>query len=112
MLDSAVRVVACDDGSERHRVVFLEDPYNDPGKGEHVEFRLLYRGPLRATQRDAQPGSGVPTKHWQLKHEMRLVFSKQLQTIWKETPFIANNQKPEGSKPYHIERLVAKNQIP
>lgn len=98
--------------TDHDRVVFLDDPYNDPSKGEHVEFRLLYRGPLRATQRDPQPGSNILTKHWELKHQIRRTFSKQLQHIWRDTPFIAYNQRPDGSKGYHVERLAAKNQIP
>jgi hypothetical protein len=111
MLESASDVL----GSamiEAHRRVFLDDPYNDPIEGEHVEFRLLYRGPLRATQRDPQPGSNAPTRHWQLKHKMRLAFSRQLRAIWRDTPFLAQNQKPDGSKAYHIERLAANNQVP
>jgi hypothetical protein len=43
-----------------------------------MEFRLTYRGLLRATQRDPQPGTDTRTKHWSLKHQMRLDFHNQL----------------------------------
>jgi hypothetical protein len=77
-----------------------------------MEFRLAYRGILRATQRDPQPGTDARTKHWSLKHRMRLDFHNQLKHIWSETRFIAINQKSDGSKAYHIENLAQKNKIP
>src|SRR5262249_9803682 len=80
--------------------------------GGRMEFRLSYRGALRATQLDPKPGTNQRTRHWQLKHEMRLAFHHQLKHIWAETKFIAGNQTPDGSKPYHRQRLAQANKIP
>lgn len=77
-----------------------------------MEFRLLYDGPVKATQRDPRPGTNQRARHWELKHEMRQCFSDQLQYVWKETPFIAHNQTPKGTKGYHIERLSERYRIP
>src|SRR6266487_3331215 len=77
-----------------------------------MDFRLAYRGPLKATQGDPRVGSRQSTKHRELKHRMRLDFHAQLRHVWSETRFIDNNQKPDGSKAYHIENLARKNKIP
>lgn len=94
------------------RMIVLSDPFNDPDDGEHVEFRLSYRGPLRATQRDPKDGSSVPTRHWQLKHAMRLAFHPQLKRLWESTPFLSEEQGKSTGKPYNVAALAAANTIP
>lgn len=98
--------------SEREKIVLLDDPYNDPSEGEHLEFRLRYEGPLRATQNDPLPGSSQTTKHHQLKHDIRRVFHCQLRDQWRRDPTLHENQSSAGTpKPYHINTLAEANQI-
>jgi hypothetical protein len=70
------------------RVVLLEDPYNRPEDGEHMEFRLTYNGPLLATQRD--PLTGQRDSRADHKHELRRRFHVQLKRLWEITPFLIN----------------------
>jgi hypothetical protein len=72
-----------------------------------VEFILNYRGALRATQRDPRPGSKIKAAHWELKHQMRKDFHRQLKRQWQITPFLVERQHPPtDTKPYHIGRLA------
>ena len=77
-----------------------------------MRFKLVYRGSLRATQRDPRPGTGVLAKHWDLKHAMRRQFHRQLKRLWETRPFLINNQAMETPKPYHIATLAAVNVMP
>lgn len=74
-----------------------------------MEFRLSYRGPLRATQRDPAPGTSVLSKHWRLKHEMRQAFHVQLKKFWETNPTLSEADETDS---YHAATLAAANQIP
>jgi hypothetical protein len=51
-----------------------------------VEFRLTYRGPLLATQRD--PLGAQTDKRAENKREIRRAFHPQLRRLWDITPFL------------------------
>src|SRR5512133_3818407 len=53
------------------RIVVMDDPYNRPEDGPHMEFRLTYEGPRYSTQHD--PVRGEPDKRREHKHDLRLV---------------------------------------
>lgn len=74
--------------SPSKRIVLLDDPHAGWGGEGSVEFRLVYRGPLRATQRDPAAGTNQKAAHWQLKHEMRLQFHRQLLSVWENHPLL------------------------
>ena len=63
----------------------MQDVYNDPGDGAHMEFRLTYEGPLYSTQKDPV---GQPHKRAEHKHDIRLVFHRQLKHLWEIVPFL------------------------
>lgn len=93
------------------RIEVLSDPFNDPADGEHMEFRLIYQGALRSTQRDPKPDSGVPTKHWQLKHQIRQQLHPQLKRLWEVHPLLKVASSEKGS-PFYVPGLAAINPIP
>jgi hypothetical protein len=68
------------------RIVIVDDPYNHPGDGPHMQFRLTYDGPLYATQHD--PVRGQPDKRKEHKHDLRRCFHQQLRKLWEITPFL------------------------
>ncbi len=69
-----------------NKVVLMQDPYNDPEDGDHMEFRLTYKGPLYSTQND--PVNRQPEKKAEHKHDIRKTFSYQLKRLWEITPFL------------------------
>jgi hypothetical protein len=80
--------------SRPYRRTLLEDPYNQPEEGNHVEFRLTYEGLLLATQKDAPPHQS--DKRADHKHTIRQKFHPQLKRLWEITPFLKSGQ---GSGP-------------
>lgn len=90
--------------------ILLSDPDVEDGP---VEFTLLWTGPLKATQNDPKEGSAVLTRHWSLKHQMRLSFSGQLKRQWESVPFLANGgQRDLAGSPYNVEAVARANTIP
>lgn len=69
-----------------HRVVLLDDPYNQPDEGCFMQFRLTYEGLLLATQRD--PLTGQQDKRGSHKHDIRQVFHAQLKRFWEIVPYL------------------------
>ncbi|MBX9574989.1 MAG: hypothetical protein K2X07_05055 [Caulobacteraceae bacterium] len=93
------------------RTVVLDDELDaDLRALATVEFTLVYAGPLRATQGDPQPGSSQRTRHADLKHQMRMEFSRQLKTLWDVVPQFQVAQQIERH-PFNIERSKALFQI-
>ncbi|MFM7404448.1 MAG: hypothetical protein ACKO1N_10290 [Erythrobacter sp.] len=72
------------------RIIFGE---LEPDGEVLMRFRLTYEGPIFATQRDPIPGQ--PPKHTENKHQMRMVFHKQLERLWRELPAL-NGQHNRG----------------
>lgn len=69
-----------------HRVVLLDDPYNQPDEGRFMQFRLTYEGLLLATQRD--PVTGQQDRRGSHKHDIRQVFHGQLKRLWEIVPHL------------------------
>ena len=102
------------------RVVLLEDPYNRPEDGDHMEFRLTYHGPLYSTQSDTpQHQQDRRSGH---KHAIRGVFHKQLRRLWEITPYLSNPEgvphlrtfqraSGDGNEPHTVERLSTKHAL-
>ena len=82
----------------------------DAGGCKTVEFTLVYAGPLRATQGDPQEGSSQRTKHAELKHQMRIEFSRQLRVLWEVLPQFQDAQDLPGN-PFNIRRARDLHQI-
>jgi len=76
-----------------------------------MDFRLIYRGSLKATQRDPVPGSVQRSAHWQLKHRMRREFHRQLKTIWNINKVLLDKKDDDGSI-LGINRLALAHQVP
>lgn len=69
-----------------HRVVLLDDPYNQPDEGCFMQFRLTYEGLLLATQRD--PENNQPDKRADHKHVIRRAFHAQMKHLWEIVPHL------------------------
>ena len=73
------------------KIVLMQDRYNDPEDGDHMEFRLTYEGPLYSTQKD--PVNGQPDKRAEHKHDIREVFHHQLKRLWDIVPFLKTGER-------------------
>lgn len=69
-----------------HRVILLDDPYNQPDEGRFMQFRLTYEGLLFATQRD--PENDQRDKRADHKHGIRRAFHAQLKRLWEIMPHL------------------------
>jgi hypothetical protein len=104
-------------GNLPNRVVLIDDPYNRPEDGAHMEFRLTYNGALYSTQGD--PPEHQKDKRAGHKHTLRRVFHKQLKRLWEITPYLRNEEgiphlwtmkrMLKSKEPHSIERLSAKH---
>lgn len=97
--------------NEMHRFVLLDDTYGDLIGDPLLDFRLSYRGPLRATQRDPKEGTALKVAHWKLKHDMRLAFHRQLSTIWNTQPTLVES-KAQDTSVLNIDTLARTYSIP
>ena len=66
-----------------HRVVLLDDPYNQPDEGCFMQFRLTY---VLATQRD--PLTSQQDRRGSHKHDIRQAFHAQLNRLWEVVPHL------------------------
>lgn len=58
----------------------MDDPDLWSGGGDSMQFRLVYEGPLRSTQRDPE-GPQTDPRH-EHKHAIRKQFHRQLKHLW------------------------------
>lgn len=77
------------------RIVLKHDPDYEPSDGQIMDFRLIYSGPLRATQRDPVSGQNDPRANH--KHDIRRVFHRQLKQLWATSPLLTANPPPYDS---------------
>jgi hypothetical protein len=72
-----------------HKIVLLDDPYNRPEDGPHMEFRLTYNGPLSSGRNEPMPHQRDSRADH--KHCLRKRFHKQLKRLWEITPYLRND---------------------
>ncbi len=57
-----------------------------------MQFRFTYEGPVKATQFNQGTRAGI--KHRDLKHDIRMVFHRQLKALWEHHPALSRANDP------------------
>jgi len=65
-----------------------------------MQFRLIYRGPLRATQKDPYVGQVEPPARAKHKHTIRQAFHAQLKELWATNTFLRTTKLPKEPLPF------------
>jgi hypothetical protein len=71
-----------------------------------MRFRLIYEGPLHATQNDPSNGQRWPVKGVAQKHAIRQKFHAQLKELWSTNKFLAKAKRVPLRGP-HRQMLMA-----
>ena len=75
------------------RKVYLR-PFDDVPEEPCMRFRLVYEGPLQASQGEARNGQRVPLAAQ--KHAIRREFHKQLKQLWSTNKFLRDQKVEKG----------------